>query len=157
MEAQFKSSILLVCLNEDFGRSVSKKFAEGLSMHFADCKELVEYDLFNSGQILNQCGKDYYLMREKKVIMMACGYENTLMFSGYDLFNHSREVFKLRSTIVYLRLSKNLLTEKDKIDILAFDMRNSDLEKESDVIVDIKKLNQSHALKEIYKVLGAIQ
>ena len=157
MKSKLKNSILLICLNESFGKSLSKSFADSLSMHFADCKELVEYDLFNSGQILSECGKDYYLMREKKVVMMTCGYENTVMFADYDIFNHNKEVFNNRSTTVFLKVPKQCLTEKDMISLLAFDIRDSELEKECDITVNIKKLNEKSALNEIYRVLGELK
>lgn len=156
MNSKLKSSILFICLNESFGKLVSKSLAESLSMHFADCKELIEYDLFNSGEVMSQCGEEYYLMREKKVIKMACGYENSLMFCGYDIFNHNREIFNKFSTKVYLNLPKKLLSGKDKINLMAFETHDADLEKEADFVVNLKKLNEKYALKEIYRVLGEL-
>ena len=157
MNRKLKNSILFVCLNEPFGKSVSKSLAQSLSMHFADCKDLIEYDLFNSGEVLTQCGEEYYLMREQKVIKMTCNYENTLMFCGYDIFNHNQKTFEKYSTIVYLKLSKKLLSSEDKINIIAYEERNNELEKKADVIVNLKRLNEKSALKEICNVLGELK
>lgn len=155
--SKLKNSILFVCLNESFGKNVSKLLAQSLSMHFADCKELIEYDLFNSGEVLNQCGEEYYLMREEKVIKMTCGYENTLMFCGYDIFNHNKTVFDKCCTKVYLKLPKRLLSSEDKINIIAYDEHDKDLENGCDVVVNLKKNSEKYALKEIYTVLGELK
>lgn len=154
MEKALKSSILFICLNEIFGKDVCRELAETLSMHFADCKALVEYDLFNSGEVLSQCGEEYYLMREKKVIKMACSYDDSLMFSNYDIFNHNRNTFDKNSTMVYLRIPKKSLHEDDKINLVAYDVHDEDLKNSCDITVDLKKLSKKSAIKEIIHVLG---
>lgn len=154
MDSKIKSSILFVCLNESFGKEICKDLAESLLMHFADCKELVEYDLFNSGELLSQFGEEYYLMREKKVIKMTCSYENSLMFSNYDIFNHNKDIFSQKATKVYLKLPKKLLPENDKINLIAYETHDEELKKNCDLIINIKKLTKKSALKEIIRVLG---
>ena len=156
MKTDLKNQIVFICLNEEFGREVSKELADTLSMHFADCKELIEYDLFNSGEVLKQCGEEYYLKREQKVIKMICSYENSLMFVGYDIFNHNVDTFKRYATRVYLRLPEKLLSKKDVLNGIAYESRDNDLLKNVDAVVNLKKLNSKMAIKEIYKTLGAL-
>ena len=157
MTKELKNSILFVCLNDSFGKSLSQRFAEALSMHFVDTKELIEYDLFNSEAVLKNCGEEYYLMRERRVVKMACSYENTVIFASYDIFNHNQDIFQKSCTKVYLRLSKKNLSNLDKLSFLAFDSRDGELAKKCDVVVGLKSLNEKAALKEIYNVLGDIK
>ena len=156
MKENIKDKILFVCLDERFGEEVSRTFADSLTLHFANCKELIEYDLFNSGEVLSQCGEDYYLMREKKVIKSTCGYENTVMFANYDIYYHNREVFSKYSTKVYLKIAKKALSKQETLNKLDFETRNAELEKNSDFVVSLKNLSVKGAIKEIYKVLGGI-
>ena len=157
MDKKIKNGILFICLNQSFGEKVAKAFADSISLHFANCRDLIEYDLFNSGEVLSQCGEEYYLMREKKVIKMACSYEDTIMFANYDIFSHNKEIFSKCSTLIYLKLSKKLLSDDDKINRLAFDIRDKELEKNTDITVNIKSLKEKNALKEIISVLGGIK
>ena len=157
MKTNLKNGILFICLNEEFGREVTKTLAEVLSLHFADCKELIEYDLFSSGDVLKQCGVDYYLKREKKVIKMVCGYEDTLMFAGFDIFNHNDEIFSKYSTKVYLKLPKKLLSSEEILNKIAYEDRDKDLENRCDITITLKNLNKKTAIKEICKVLGALK
>lgn len=154
MKRGFKSNILVVCLDQKFGVEVAKAFADTVSMLFADCKDLIEYDLFDSKQVLSQCGQEYYDMREKQVVKHVCQYENALIFSSYDLFVHNREEFLKNSTLFYIRLPQKALPESETISRLAYEDRDENLSKVSDVIVNIKRANTKLAMKEIFKMLG---
>ena len=156
MKENIKDKILFVCLDEKFGEEVSRAFADSLNLHFANCKELIEYDLFNSGAVLSQCGEDYYLMREKKVIESTCSYEESVMFSNYDIYSHNKEIFSKYSTKIYLNLPKKLLSNDETINKLDFDMRDKVLKYESDFIINSKKKVDA-TLNEIYKILRGIQ
>ena len=153
---ELKDKLLFICLDEKIGESVSKAFADSLNMHFACCKDLIEYDLFNSQAVYKECGEEYYLMREKKVAKMACGYENSVMFATYDIYLHSKEVFDKLSTKIYIKIPEKLISNEYPISKLNYTERDDDLEKNSDFIITVKKLNEKTILKEIYKILGGI-
>ena len=74
------TSILIVSLNKEIGNVLSSQLANVLSMHFADCKELIEYDLFDSGAILEKCGIEYLTKREKSVVRGIATYEKSVIF-----------------------------------------------------------------------------
>ena len=157
MKKNYKDKLVLVCLDEKFGEMITKNFADSLNLHFANCRELIEYDLFNSGEVLTHCGEEYYLMREKKVIKSACGYENAVMFSSYDIYFHNKEIFGRECTKIYLKLPKKSLSSEESVNKLDFDARDSFLENECDIIIKLKNLSHKNAIKEIFKVLGGIE
>ena len=157
MNEKIKGNILFLCLDENFGDEVSKSIAEDFSMYFASVKQLVEYDLFDSGEILAKCGEEYYLQRERNVVDVICNYENTLMFSNYDIFNYNKERFLSSCTVVYLKLPKKLLSKKEVINRLSFDSKDKELEAVAYITVELKNLNKKLAIKEIYKALGEIK
>ena len=59
------SSILVLCLNESVGSGLSKELADFLGLHFANAKQIVEYDLFDSEDMIKKCGMAYFKKREK--------------------------------------------------------------------------------------------
>ena len=157
MNEKIKTNILFLCLDEKFGEDVSKTVAEDFSMHFAKVKELVEYDLFDSGEVLAKCGEEYYLEREQKVVRSICSYENALFFSNYDIFTHNKNEFLLNCTVVYLKIPKKLLSGKEVVNRLSFDIKDKELQDIAYITVELKNLNKRTAIKEIYGVLGEIK
>ncbi len=156
MNKSYKNNLLFVCLNEKFGETISKSFASELSLHFGNCKELIEYDLFNSGEIIKQFGQEYYLKKEKKVIETICNYENMLIFTNFDIFFHNILTFKKYCLIIYLNIPKKLLSSKDVVNKLAYEGRKADLIKDANLVVNIQSLNEKEAIKQIYKILGGL-
>lgn len=154
MEKEIKSNITLVCLNEKFGEELSKLFADTVNMHFANCKEVVEYDLFDSQGVINQCGEEYYRQREAQVVRYTCKYENTLIFANYDLFAHNSDEFKKQTTVIYIKLPQRSLGKVDKINQLAFVDHDENMGKLCDIQIEVKRADVRSAMKEIYRVLG---
>ncbi len=156
MEKKIKSKILFVCLNDAFGKEISQNFAQSINFNLLVCKEMIEYDLFNSGDILKQLGVEYYNKRERDVVKNMCSFENVLMLCNYDNFFKNKDIFTQSATIIYLKFPKRFLQKDDFINKLAFDGRNSDLSKIADFVIDLKSLNQKSAQKQILLVLGGI-
>lgn len=154
---ELKDKILFICLDEGLGEKVSKAFADSLNMHYASCKDLIEYDLFNSEAVYKECGEEYYLMREKKVAKMACGYENSVMFASYDIYQHSKEIFDKYSTIIYMRIPEKLLSNEYPISKMNYTERDDDLSLSANFIINIKRINEKSIIREIYKILGGIK
>ncbi len=154
---ELKEKILFICLDEKLGESVSKEFADNLSMHFANCRELIEYDLFNSQAVFSQCGEEYYLMRERKVAKMACGYENSVMFATYDIYHHSKEIFDKFATKIYIKIPEKQLSNEYTISKLNYTERDEELKASANFVVEVKRANTKLILKEIYKILGGIK
>ena len=154
---ELKDKILFICLDEKLGECVSREFAESLSMHFANCRELIEYDLFNSQAVFSQCGEEYYLMRERKVAKMACGYENSVMFASYDIYHHSKEIFDKFATKIYIKIPEKQLSNEYTISKLNYTERDDELSACANFTVNAKRINSKSILKEIYKILGGIR
>ena len=157
MNENLKNNILFLCLDEKFGADVSKSVAEDFLMYFANVKELVEYDLFDSGEILAKCGEEYYLQREQNVVQTICDYDNALLFSNYDIFNYNKEAFLSNCLVVYLKIPKKLLSKEEVINRLSFDIKDKELESVAYITVELKNLNKKLAIKEIYRMLGEIK
>jgi len=156
MEQKVKNNILFIALDEKFGEDVSKSIADDLSMHYAGAKALINYDLFNSSEVLTQCGESYYLQREKVVIKSICNYDNTLIFTNYDIFIHNKETFSKDSMIIYLRLPKRLLSKEEKINIIAFESRDEELINKTDMCADLRTTDRKAAMRIIYRYLGGL-
>lgn len=154
---ELKDKILFICLDEKLGEDVSKSFADSLNMHYANCRELIEYDLFNSQAVYNECGEEYYLMRERKVAKMTCGYENSVMFANYDIYQHSKEIFDKLSTKIYIKIPEKTLSNEYPFSKMNYIERDEDLSASADFIIHARRVNEKAILREIYKVLGGIK
>ena len=53
---EFKQSILIVCQNDKIGQDVSINLADTLNMLFANSKEIVNYEVFDSKAVIEKCG-----------------------------------------------------------------------------------------------------
>ena len=149
---KFKQSILVVCMKDKEGQEVAKLLADSLSMLYASCKELVEYEVFDANAVIDKCGMEYFEEQEKKAIKHVSKYENCVIFVDYEYFFKGYDYFKENSTVVYLKLKKkDLSKELDVVNLLAFEERNEELEKKSDFQVDFKH-NANKTVEEILKI-----
>lgn len=131
------SSILIASLNQGGGAKLAEKLADALSLHFADCKEIIEYDLFDSEAILDKCGIAYLEKREKSVMKNIAIYENSVIFIDYDLFKNNHVIFKNMHPFIYLAFKKSKLTKADAINKLAYDERDAFLREQADLVVEV--------------------
>lgn len=123
--------ILLVALSTNFGKSIAEIVANKIGKYFLSIDDFIEYSLFNSGELLKKCGKEYYLKREQDALSDCLGYENMLYSCSYDVFVNNLDKFQ-DFKMIYLYLPKEKLAEfKDSdltINQIAFEDRNKFLE-----------------------------
>lgn len=149
------SSILVLCLNESIGSSLSKRLADFLGLHFADAKQIVEYDLFDSDEMIKKCGMAYFKKREKSSLKGLSNFEDSVIFLNYDLFVNNKMTFKKITPKVYIKLAKRKLDKKnDAISLLAYEERDKLLQDKADVIVEVSGDGNS-AFNKIIKELKA--
>jgi len=146
-------NIVLVCLDGDFCRYISKELSDKLDMFFADLKDYIEYDLLDSKAILEKCGVNYLQERELKATKSFSKFENTVLTVDFDLFKQNCFAFDEESLIVYLKLPKKVLGEKETINIISYESHDEFLVRQSDVIVSLKSKSSNKAVKEIIEKL----
>lgn len=155
MKASYKN-IVLVCLDGDFNKEICKELAEKLDMFFANLKDYIEYDLISSKEILEKCGIEYLAEREFKATQSFARFENAVLTVDYDLFKQNIKAFSKGSLIVYLRLSKRLIDEKETINKLSFDSRDEFLASKCGLVVSLKSKVKNKAIKEIMLRIGEV-
>lgn len=147
------TSILITSLNTAMGAALTEKLANLLSLHYASCKEIVEYDLFDSKAILDNCGVAYLKKRERSALRNVADYENSIIFIDYDLLWHNYDLFNDFHPLVYLRVSKRKLSKSDVISAISYDERDKYLQERADLIIDVQADNKS-SLTKIVKELS---
>ena len=146
-------NIVLISLDSCFVKNVSQILASMLDVHFADCKELVEYDLIDSGTILKNCGIDYLKEREGDALKRALDFENTILSCDYDLFKNNKRLFS-KNLVCYLKLPQKDIGEKDVINQLAFLSHDEFLEKKCDKVCTLKGKS---AKKDVKKTIEELE
>lgn len=146
------TSILIVSLNKEIGNVLSSQLANVLSMHFADCKELIEYDLFDSGAILEKCGIEYLTKREKSVVRDIATYENSVIFVEYDIYKNNYELLNKISPSIYLKFPKRKLAKTEPISELDFEQRDKFLQTSCDLTIEVASAGKSAFAKIIKEI-----
>lgn len=144
-------NMVIVSLDEKFAKNVAKTLADMLDMYFADCKELIAYDLINPEEVLQKCGLDYFKKREKGVVSNCADYENSVISVSYDLFKEYSKLFN-NSYVVYLELPK--LKLKEPPSKIAYQSRDEFLKNNSDMTLSFDRKAVLSAAKQIIDRLG---
>lgn len=146
-------NILIVSLDSKFCKDVARELANELDMFYADCKELIVYDLINPKEILEKCGFEYLKKREKSVIKNCAEYENTVISINFNLY---KEYYKLfASTIIfYLELPK--LKLKETTNKIAYQSRDEFLSKFCNVKLSFERKSKLNATNQIIEKLGEL-
>ncbi len=147
-------NIVLVCLDGEFCKSISKDFSDKLDMFFADLRDYIEYDLLDSNAILEKCGVQYLLERESKASSAFAKFQNSVLTVDFDLFKQNRKCFGNSSLIVFLELPIKLINKKEEINLLSFEARNDYLLKQCNLVVTLKTKTKSKVIKEIMNKIG---
>lgn len=147
---EFKQSILIVCLNVKIGQEVAVVLADRLNMLFANSKEIVDYEVFDTKSVIEKCGIEYFEKKEIKAIKHISNYENAVILVDYDYFNKGYEYFKKTCNFVFVKIKKKQLCEKDEINNLAFEEREEELANKCEFIVH----NKSKVEKTVNEILN---
>ena len=146
---EFKQSILVVCLNEIAGQEIAHSLADSLNMLYANSKEIVDYEVFDSQSVIEKCGVEYFEKKEKNALKHISRYSNVVISVGYEYFVKGFDFFKNTCNFVYVRAKKKQLDPNDKINELAFEERDDELMEKCEFIVALKNINKT--VEEIIK------
>lgn len=150
-ENQTKINILVVSLNDKFCKNVATRLADKLDMFVADCQQMIIYELTNPKQVLEKCGFEYLLKRERSVMKHCSEFYNTVMSIDFELFKEFYEHFD-KSIIVYLRLPEEKTSKvANKID---YEVRDNLLMQKSHIVVELDKCLVIQSIKNIIAELG---
>ncbi|MBQ8844706.1 MAG: hypothetical protein IJ008_01660 [Clostridia bacterium] len=153
-EKNVPSSLMFVCLDEVYRGICSKNVADELGLYYANCRDLIAYDLVERDKVRELCGVEYLQKREQKVIKDISKYENVLVDIDFDTLFNNVELFKKNCLIVYLYLEKEKIDkDKNPIDFISFEDRDNYLTQNSDFKIKITK-NFEKDLEEIFANLG---
>jgi len=146
-------NILLVSLDDKFAKNVSGMLADNLDMFVADCKELIEYDLVDSKNVLKTCGLEYLKKREKKVIKNCASYENTVLTINIDLFKNYSDLFD-RSLVVYLRRKRKAISKV--VNVIGYENYDEFIKENVDIIVDFDKSSAAMVVEMVLQKMKEI-
>ena len=143
-----QANIILVSLNENFGKMVANLFARQFSMDFIDCKNELSEDIVINN-ILNSQFKMSDLEKREEVVLSNCIYrENAVLFLPYDLYRRNNLLFNGQA-IIYLRLDKKYLSEKDVISVVSFTTRDEYLKNYATKVIRLDSLDDKVAVQKI--------
>lgn len=135
---KFKESILVVSLSTKTGKEVAHNLADKLGMLYASCKDIVDYEVFDSKAVIEKCGVDYFKKKEDGAIKHIAKYENCVIFVDYDYFVRGYNYFIKNCNFVFIKVKKKNLEQDETINSLAFEEREKELEEKSEFVVTAK-------------------
>lgn len=156
-----EKNITVICLVNGFKKRIAKALADELDMMYADCNDVMEFNLINTDMI-NIVGQDYFDKNESKTLEMLCGYENTVLTINFSTLNKKNNINAINNSclIVYLKMKFDLFVELNKMEVLgtlnkineiAFKDRDALMTNISDVQVDIDEIDSQTVIKNILK------
>ena len=79
-------NIVILGLDYEYNLKIGKILSDSLGMFFLDFKDYVEYSLFSTKDMLEKCGVEYLEKQQKKCLMSASEFENTVLCIPYNYF-----------------------------------------------------------------------
>lgn len=157
-----KSNLILVGLDYSFISNVAKQLADKLDMFFLDVNSLITYSIANS-KVKDILGQEYFDKEQSKVAKSVKDYENTLSSFPYDLFikEEINEQISTSALKIFIKLDSNMLKSLQKIDnnlttvILTCKELSAEIEKKSDIVINVKKLDTNEIICDIINKLNA--
>lgn len=164
---ELKTNLVIVSLIDIKTKEIATKLATDFDLYFADVNDILDYNLFNAGEIEKNCGVDYLNKLKRKTIKEIGSYENTLISISNNLFvadNNAKNLNKY-GTVVFLNYSKPAIEkyikslskqeEKNQFnvmmlaynEIMAICLENCDME------IPISKLDFDSNYKKVKKVI----
>lgn len=106
-----KTNLVVVSLIDSMTKQVASKLANDFDLYFADINDILEYNLFNAGDIEKNCGLEYLNKLKQKTIKEIGSYENTLISISNNLFiaDDNAQNLKKYGTVVFLNYSKQII------------------------------------------------
>ena len=146
-------NIMIVSLNYNFSKNVCEKLANELDMQYADCYDLIVYDLMSPNEVLEKCGIEYFKRRERAVLNQCVDYFNTVLTMNYELFKDNYEIFN-KSLILYLLLPEDKV---DKVTTkIVYENRNTFFCSHCDKVIEIADCQIDNAVNKIMNTMGEL-
>ena len=146
-----KFNIVVVSLNDKFCKNIACLLAESLDMFYADCHELVVYDLINPKEVLLKCGLEYLKKREKNVFENCSQYRNTVFSISFDYLKDNISLFE-NSIIIFVDLPILKITKT--INKIEYDNRTKYLKSISHITIKSEKCIVKKVVNMILEKLG---
>ena len=151
------NKIVIVSLCDDFTRLIGEQLSHTLGMLFCDTKDLVEYELIDRGAIEEKCTKEYLKNAEIKILKQIASFENVVVAINYDYFIHNTNIIKTNAVIVFLKNTKKFVKENGSVpNYISFESHCQELEKKSDLTINIFKTEKIFVCNKILNMLGGI-
>ena len=147
---EYKQNILVVCLNDKLGQEIAHSLGDYLGILYASCREIVNYEVFDSKAVLEKCGIEYFQKKEKSAIKNVSKFENCVIFVDYEYFNKGYDYFIKSCNFVYVKAKKKQLDTDDTINLMAFEERDTELSERCEFVVPCKA-NVTKTVDEIIK------
>lgn len=148
-----ENNVVLVCLDLDFAKNVSAALAAMLDMNFTDLKDYIEYELLDSGAILENCGLQYLKKREKSALKSALVFENTILTCNFNILKEYSSLFN-KNVVCYLALPEKDINKKYVTDRLAFVSHDEFLKNYCEIVSPLKSKNINVAVKKTAEAIG---
>lgn len=162
-----KTNLVIVSLIDAKTKQIATKLATDFDLYLADVNDILEYNLFNAGEIEKNCGLEYLNKLKRKTIKEIGTYENTLISISNNLFVADNNVKNLNkyATIVFINFSKpviekyinSLTTQEEKnqfeVMMLAYEEIKTVCLENCDIEIPVNKLEFDSNYKKIKKII----
>lgn len=168
-EYTLKTNITFICQIDSFSKKVAEKVSQKLDLYYADIDDFLAFNLTTSPEeIISTCGKEYLEKLEEDAVKTVASFENSIISAGIRFFMvaNSRHALKDGSMVVYLKIGNNtfdkyIKSEKDESKRLSLQNQSSVFDeydkmclRSSDIILELKDLNEKAACKKSIKVIN---
>ncbi len=152
-------NIVILGLDYEYNLKIGKILSDSLGMFFLDFKDYVEYSLFSTKDMLEKCGVEYLEKQQKKCLMSASEFENTVLCIPYNYFfeQDNNKLFESAQKF-YIYFSKNKLSkivDNDtlSVDLMVFSDRDFELNKACNHKIKVANKKIETVKCEILKIL----
>lgn len=152
-------NIVILGLDYEYNLKIGKILSDSLGMFFLDFKDYVEYSLFSTKDMLEKCGAEYLEKQQKKCLMSASEFENTVLCIPYNYFfeQDNNKLFESAQKF-YIYFSKNKLSkivdaDTLSVDLMVFSDRDYELNKACNHKIKVANKKIETVKCEILKIL----
>ncbi len=143
-----RANIILMSLNENFGKRISSLLAKQFSMDYVDCKNEIAEDIARNNILLKSFSMADLERQEESVLATCLEKRNAVIFLSYDLYRRNKILFDGQA-ICYLRLDKHYLSEQDIISAVSFSTRDEYLKTNASRVIKLDNLDENIAMQKI--------
>ncbi|MBP3431649.1 MAG: hypothetical protein J6K39_02215 [Clostridia bacterium] len=151
------NKIVIISLCDNHTKLWAEKLSQTLGMIFCDTKDLIEYELIDKKAVEELCTKEYLEHAETRVLKHIASFTNVVVSINYDYLIHNFNILKEEGLVVFLKLPRNFIQENGStVDAISYENRTKELEKLSNVTINLRKTDADFVCDKIIKTLGGI-